>query len=174
MNLTPSSWCVALVHNLMSYGSRFWESVRHRGMPRVAFQTMRGQAFIPEPNGCTVSLPLELVRDAIKCPTTYICSIDTLSYSLSRRATCITAWACSRVLSLALSPTSNEKLPLFPKYWMRAAFNFKSQSYRLNGREFKFNNLSLTWRACPSILQTIGPLKSAGSESSILRLVCVL
>ena len=29
-------------------------------MPRVAFQTMRGQAIVPEPNGCTVSLPLEL------------------------------------------------------------------------------------------------------------------
>lgn len=67
------------------------ESVRHRGMPRVAFQTMRGQAFIPEPNGCTVSLPLELVRDAIKCPPHIFVAFDTLSYSLSRRAACITA-----------------------------------------------------------------------------------
>lgn len=174
MNLTPSLWWVALVHNLVSYGSTFWESVRHRGMPRVAFQTMRGQAIVPEPNGCTVSLPLELVRDAIQCSTTDICSIDNLSYSLSRRAACITAWACSRVLCLALSPTSNEKLPTLPQIWVRAAFNFKSQSYHLNGRGCKFNNLSLTWRACPSILQTIGPLKSAGSESSILWLVCVL
>lgn len=132
MNLTPSSWWVALVHNLISYGSTFWESVRHRGMPRVAFQTMRGQAFVPEPNGCTVSLLLELVRDAIQCSTTDICSIDNLSYSLSRRATCITAWACSRVLCLALSPTSNEKLPTLRQIWVRAAFNFKSQSYHLN------------------------------------------
>lgn len=60
-------------------------------MARVAFQTMRGQAFDPEPNGCTVSLLLELVRDAIQYPTTDICSIDNLSYSLSRRAACITA-----------------------------------------------------------------------------------
>ena len=158
MNLTPRSGWVALVHNLMSYGNRFWESVRHRGMTRVAFQTMRD----PEPTGCTVSLLLELVRDAIQYPTTDICSIDNLSYSLSRRATCITAWACSRVLSLALSPTWNEKLSTLPQIWVRAAFNFRSQSYHLNGRGCKFNNLSLTWRACPSILQTIRPLKSAG------------
>lgn len=45
-------------------------------MPRVAFQTMMRQAFVPEPNVCTVNLLLELARDVIQCSARDTCSIN--------------------------------------------------------------------------------------------------